>query len=731
MKIPSLLFFFWVPFLFGMELKVFNVGQGNCTAITCDNGPALLVDGGSSKHPLDPYTQHDLSKTQIVTISKYLVERTSYGGEIYIVISHGDEDHYGWIPLIALTILSSDKNKKMKLLLGGKSDHYKTKFTKNWFPSKKGTLSFSFLIDSLKETYSSTFEYAYLSQLLPININTFLPSYAHILVAQLEAYDKEKNDTSIVLKIQNDAFSALLPGDATGKVTDTITGQIDSIVLLSSHHGSHTHNCTSELFLHRVKPRYVILSAGMHENYHHPAYETVLRIIKYFQDTKQPLVHPHTVTFYTNEPLIHTAVAEFVEGFKIIARYSNGFTIAVTQYPLYNTTNAGTITFRSPHTFELECAESEDLSFIACALRAPVIHNFSALRSLMLEGLGLRNEDICRLPLVPPNLTYCDLRNNKLGLKGIFYLLRLINKTSNEVKILKLNHNLLFKKKRLDEHIENIEELRNVDIESSFNKKPFKELPFYDHKWFQCKGYLLLPVQRLSFKDVYIKGKELPKNMVSGIVSEDLIRYMGAYNIPLGVSDSMSSWIAAYMPISQQIVLGTIVENQFNTFTIATAPYHIDALCFSPNTIFLACALYGEDRTYIYDRQGGIWRGPFSGRLFYNEHNKCGMLGEATYSFNTIRTSYNASISILSPFSHDSKSLITFSKITGLVYLWNWDRENFKLRYSHNVQLLRPGCSCNDIKFISFADDERSLVVHYKDCISVEMRLLLDSLKSK
>ncbi len=713
MRIYIFLLFFLVPFLHGMELKIFNVGQGNCIAITCENSPTLLVDGGSSKHPRDPYTQSDLRNLQLNTIANYLINSTSQR-EIYIVVSHGDEDHYGWIPFIAHKVLS--KGLVVKILLGGKPEHYKTTFSTGWLPLRKSPKlkqepqSFAYLLDILKQSFPDTFYYAYLCHLSYDKTAAYLPTYAHILAALSEA--RNKNDTSIVLKIQHGAFSALLTGDATGRITDTLTEPIESVIFLPSHHGATTDNCTSLNFLYKVRPRYIIVSAGMHKKHHHPAYETLARIIKYFQDVPQPLVLPHTITFYSNGPLSAYPLNIENENFKIIIPFlKNGFRSAITRYPLYNTTNAGTVTFRLRDGLYLERAESQDFSVTQCALKAPFIHHFSSIRSLIFQGLNLTDSSLSALTTLPPKLTYLDLRNNNLNLKGVFHLLRLLNKSTHDDRIFKLHNNPSFTNEELNSFLLTYEDLKDVTIINTFNKNVFDK------------------TQPVCFEDVQVKTHTLARNSDdTKIISEDLLKHMRAYNIPFDIYTALFSSGAAYLPAYQCIVVATLINQQFRGYSIPIAPYSIDALCFSPNTALLACASAHYDSTLLWDKQQEKWLGAVSGCFLYDENKAAYRLGSSHYSFNSLRSLDNLSnLPLLGPFTSNSQYFITFSKKTATLYLWQLSHNQIpRAVFYKDLRELKPHYSVNDIDYATFTDNDRSLLIYYKDRSSYYMPLLLD-----
>lgn len=87
------------------------------------------------------------------------------------------------------------------------------------------------------------------------------------------------NNYSIVLKITYEDNSFLYMGDAEALSEKEIIENVKSDVLKVGHHGSDT--SSSQEFLKRVKPSYVIISVGENNSYGHPASSTIKNLEKY------------------------------------------------------------------------------------------------------------------------------------------------------------------------------------------------------------------------------------------------------------------------------------------------------------------------------------------------------------------------------------------------------------------------------------------------------------------
>src|SRR6266403_2037753 len=90
-----------------------------------------------------------------------------------------------------------------------------------------------------------------------------------------------KNDDSLVLKLQYNTDTVLLPGDAEkeaerGMLAQNGQGELQADVLKIGHHGSK--NSTTSEFLAAVKPRVAIISVGEGNPYGHPNTELLERL---------------------------------------------------------------------------------------------------------------------------------------------------------------------------------------------------------------------------------------------------------------------------------------------------------------------------------------------------------------------------------------------------------------------------------------------------------------------
>ncbi|MBI5369622.1 MBL fold metallo-hydrolase [Candidatus Uhrbacteria bacterium] len=80
---------------------------------------------------------------------------------------------------------------------------------------------------------------------------------------------KDRNDTSVVVRVRYGQTSLLLTGDATSAIEPDFARAVGDVdVLKAGHHGSKT--STSVTFLQQIKPEVAIISDGVNNRYGHP-----------------------------------------------------------------------------------------------------------------------------------------------------------------------------------------------------------------------------------------------------------------------------------------------------------------------------------------------------------------------------------------------------------------------------------------------------------------------------
>lgn len=102
----------------------------------------------------------------------------------------------------------------------------------------------------------------------------------HVTVEIMEAVDdaSNTNNNSVLVKLTYDEVSFLFTGDMEEEVESSILLKpIKATVFKAAHHGSDTSN--SDMFLRRVQPEMIIISAGRDNKYGHPHKDAVQRML--------------------------------------------------------------------------------------------------------------------------------------------------------------------------------------------------------------------------------------------------------------------------------------------------------------------------------------------------------------------------------------------------------------------------------------------------------------------
>lgn len=209
-----------------LEVHYINVGQGDCTFLSCE-GQTMLIDCG------------DLS--QGTAIQNYLIKQGVEEID-YLILTHPDADHIGGAPVI---ITKFDIG---RIFMSG---------------YEKENRTYEKLLNSM--------EYKYYSWEVPIAGDTFsLGSAEVVFIGPVNDYE-DPNNSSLSFIVHNGNTSFLFSGDAESQAEyDMVLSQADlcADVYKVGHHGSSTSSST--VFLSAIRPKYAVISCGVDNEYGHP-----------------------------------------------------------------------------------------------------------------------------------------------------------------------------------------------------------------------------------------------------------------------------------------------------------------------------------------------------------------------------------------------------------------------------------------------------------------------------
>jgi competence protein ComEC len=237
-----------------MEVSVLDVGQGDSIFIVSPGGKTLLIDGGGAFGGFAGQNNHGIDPGE-EAVSPYLWSRGFQKLDV-IALTHAHQDHLGGLTAIL------ENFQVGQLWIGREINSAALTRIEQLATSRK--------IPIAHETRAKTFAWDAMQG------RFFWPDASPATSAAAP-----KNDDSLVLKLQFEDRSVLLPGDAEKEAEREILSEEDqndlrAQILKIGHHGSK--NSTTAEFLAAVKPRLAVISVGEDNPYGHPNAELLERL---------------------------------------------------------------------------------------------------------------------------------------------------------------------------------------------------------------------------------------------------------------------------------------------------------------------------------------------------------------------------------------------------------------------------------------------------------------------
>ena len=241
-----------------LEVHTLPIGQGDCTVIYCPNGDdAVLFDCGSTSGGDNRFT------TESVSQFFNNVQR------ITIIVSHGDQDHYNYLPRVFQKGPLLDK--VTKVIFGGSETDLSC--------ARSGIIEWRKLLHSEgKEVISTGPKNPYLGDK---NLCNDYNVHFDFIAAGSSG---SKNERSIVMRLSRDASpsSLLFSGDMEGKVAENLAtneaAKLQSTHYKIAHHGAST-KANSIEWLTAVSPMEAHVSHAYIGQYGHPRCEAINRLM--------------------------------------------------------------------------------------------------------------------------------------------------------------------------------------------------------------------------------------------------------------------------------------------------------------------------------------------------------------------------------------------------------------------------------------------------------------------
>lgn len=235
-----------------LEITMLDVGQGESIHISTPKSKNIFIDAGSTNIK-------DVAKKRVIPYLKAKgITRIDY-----FFISHFDLDHMSGI----LEILQDDSRIIIKNIL----------IYNDYDITDKDYILLQKKVQENKNTKIIYIDDNFYYKEENLSINCIYPTNTD----EEKKLVLDENDSSLVLTLKYNDFTALFPGDI-GKTTEEYLVENNYLdkyfnnnytLVKSSHHGSK--NSNSSLYLEYIKPKIAIVSAGVDNVYNHPHQDTI------------------------------------------------------------------------------------------------------------------------------------------------------------------------------------------------------------------------------------------------------------------------------------------------------------------------------------------------------------------------------------------------------------------------------------------------------------------------
>lgn len=216
-----------------LEIHFLDVGQGDCTLVTC-GGESLLIDAGDNEQGIK--VQNYLQKQGIDFLD-------------YVLCTHPDADHIGGIDVVLYKFDCGT------LFMTGE---------------ERDTKTYRDVAEVMKEKGCQ--------KTLPVVGDQYTLGDATFTMVGPYREDETGNNNSIAILLAHGENTFLFTGDAEEEEElDMLFGDtpLSADVYKAGHHGSSTSSCQE--FLDAVQPAYVVISCGVDNSYGHPHAESMNR----------------------------------------------------------------------------------------------------------------------------------------------------------------------------------------------------------------------------------------------------------------------------------------------------------------------------------------------------------------------------------------------------------------------------------------------------------------------
>ena len=228
-----------------LRATIIDVGQGNAALLEIPGGENLLIDGGG-------FSDNSMFDVGAKVIAPYLWRKKITTIDT-LILTHPNSDHLNGLLYIA--------------------EHFNVK--QIWTNSESRiTRGYSQLLEIVNRNGILMPNYASIPRMMNINgvqFEILYPPMDFLARKQKEKW-RNTNNNSLVVKVRFGSTSMLFPGDIENEAETELSrlrgDRLKSTLLIAPHHGGRT--SSSETFLGKVSPDWVIVSSGLRNRFGFP-----------------------------------------------------------------------------------------------------------------------------------------------------------------------------------------------------------------------------------------------------------------------------------------------------------------------------------------------------------------------------------------------------------------------------------------------------------------------------
>ncbi len=243
-----------------LEIRNIDVGQGDCSLITGESLPVIMIDSGSSDIK-------QVAKSRVLPVLKAnRISRIDY-----CFLTHMDSDHVNGI----LEILEDEgcgvSVGTIIVSPGAVPGGFSGDGDDNWLRLAEDTKKRSIDIRIMKAGDVLSLSGSGKNKLMLSCLSPIVSS------GRSGESGNDANDSSLVLLLEYKGFSGYFTGDISENVEKDILADVKKCSYLKvAHHGSRYSSCDD--FLKKARPEMSVISAGVDNSYGHPHGETIERL---------------------------------------------------------------------------------------------------------------------------------------------------------------------------------------------------------------------------------------------------------------------------------------------------------------------------------------------------------------------------------------------------------------------------------------------------------------------